>query len=128
MKSGSDGLPQLGRSARMLGIRTANEMTKGEEPDVTVKEPDEIIQPGTGGMSISPDSATNLPPFRRPASLGGRGKDIVWVIDVTDLGQDLQFRQDSATHGLIEPAREMTLLEFEQAIETTRSKWAFFMR
>ncbi|HEV3385203.1 MAG TPA: hypothetical protein VG097_10315 [Gemmata sp.] len=121
MTPASDGLPQVGRSARLLGIRTPNETTVN--PDVTASTPNEIIQPGTGGMSEAPNDPTNLPPFRKPPEFGGTGKDPVWEIDTSVLGPDLQFRQDSANHGLIEPARAMMLSEFEKAIEATRSKW-----
>lgn len=120
MTTASLGLPQVGRSARSLGIRTPKETIN---PDVTAVAPDEIIQPDTGGMSVTPNDPADLPPFRKPPALGGTGKDPVWEIDTADLGSDLKFRQDSAKHGLIEPAREMTLTELEQAIETTRSKW-----
>ena len=45
-------------------------------------------------------------------ALGGCVKDpFFWCIAVGNLGADLQFRQDSATHGLIEPARTMTIDE-----------------
>jgi len=74
-------------------------------------------------MSIAPDDPKFLPPFRRPSELGGRGKDPVWVIDTDDLGPDLQFRQDTPTHGMIEPNRPMTLAEYERALESTRTKW-----
>ncbi|WP_449267433.1 Tse2 family ADP-ribosyltransferase toxin [Gemmata massiliana] len=120
MTPADDGLPQVARSARALGVRTLNESTN---PDVTATAPDEIIQPGTGGMSEAPNDPANLPPLRKPASLGGKGKDPVWEIDTTDLGPDLQFRQDGAKHVLIEPAHPMTLAEFEQALVATRSKW-----
>jgi hypothetical protein len=120
MTAAADGLPQVGRSARSLGIRTSNESSN---PDVTATDPAEIIQPGTGGMSEAPNDPANLPPLRRPPALGGKGKDPVWEIDTADLGPDLQSRQDTATHVLIEPARPMTLAEFEAALAATRAKW-----
>lgn len=115
-----DGLPQVGRSARALGVRTSNESTN---PDVTASDAAEIIQPGTGGMSAAPDAPANLPPLRRPPVLGGKGKDPVWELDATNLGPDLLVRPDGATHVLIEPARPMTLAEFEAALAATRDKW-----
>src|SRR5262249_47423529 len=110
MTPATDGLPLVGRSARALGVRTPNESTN---PDVTATDAADIIQPGTGGMSVAPNDPANLPRLRRPPVLGGTGKDPVWEIDTDDLGPDLQFRQDSTTHGLIEPARPMTLAEYE---------------
>ena len=108
MTQDTDGLPVLGRSARALGVRTPNEVAAGVNPDVTATAPDEIIQPGTGGMSTAPNDPRNLPPLRLPRVLGGRGKDPVWEIDTADLGPDLQYRQDHPKHVLIEPARPMT--------------------
>lgn len=120
MKPSEDGLPEVGRSARKLGVRTPREAAN---PDVPAKADDEIIRPGTGGMSVAPDEPANLPPMRRPTELGGTGKDPVWEIDTADLSLDLQFRQDKLTHGLIEPASEMPLSEFETALAATRTKW-----
>ena len=54
---------------------------------------------------------------------GGTGSDPVWELDVDDLGSDLNFNQDTATHGLIEPASPMAFAEYERALETTRAKW-----
>jgi hypothetical protein len=123
MAPDADGLPQIGRSARKLGVRTPVEAAaQGSEPDVSAVDTDEVVPPGTGGLSVVPDDPANLPPFRRPATLGGRGKDPVWVIDTNDLGPDLQFRQDSPTHGLIEPSGPVTLDEYELALAATRGR------
>jgi hypothetical protein len=35
----------------------------------------------------------------------------------------LQFRLDSPTHGLIEPARPMSIDEFQKALEATKPFW-----
>jgi hypothetical protein len=120
MTPAADGLPQVSRSARSLGVRTPDESNR---PDVTATDPADIIQPGTGGMSTAANDPANLPPLRRPTALGGTGKDPVWELDTDDLGPDLQARQDGKTHVLIEPARAMTLDEFEQALTATRAKW-----
>jgi hypothetical protein len=74
-------------------------------------------------MSVAVDRPENLHPLRRPPTYGGFGKDPVWSIVIDLLGGDLQFRQDSATHGLIEPARTMALDEFQNALEATRPCW-----
>lgn len=125
MTADADGLPVVGRSARWLGIRTPAEVRSGH-PDVPETDPAAIINPGVGGMSVAPDDPAGLSPFRRPPALGGTGKDPVWEIDTAALGPDLQFRQDKPTHGLIEPARPMTLAEFEAALATTRPRWVRF--
>ena len=115
MTPAADGLPAVGQSARALGVRPPTDPT----PDVLA----DPVSPGGGGLSVAPLDPQNLPPFRRPAALGGRGRDPVWVIAAHDLGPDLAFRRDSATHGLIEPARPMTLLEYETALAATRTRW-----
>jgi hypothetical protein len=74
-------------------------------------------------MSVAPDRPENLHPLRRPPVYGGSGKDSVWYIGVALLGGDLHYRQDSATHGLIEPARAMSLADFQAALEATKSYW-----
>jgi hypothetical protein len=65
----------------------------------------------------------NLPAHRRPPRLGGNGKDPVWRIDIASLGPDVIFRQDKPTHGLFEPAREMSSEEFQTALAGLASKW-----
>lgn len=124
----SNGQPLLGRSARALGIRTPTEVHPGSFPDVPATASNEIIQPGNGGLSTAPDDPMNLMPFRRPLVLRGSGKDPVWEIDTNDLGSELQYRQDSPTHVLIEPARPMTLQEYESALNATVSRWIKYSR
>jgi hypothetical protein len=65
----------------------------------------------------------NLPRHLRPASLGGTGRDPVWYIETDDLGADLAFRQDSTSHGLIEPEHAQTLQEFQDALAASRRSW-----
>jgi len=120
MKVAADGLPEVGPSARMLGVRRGDQAPHN---DVIAVAPSDPVLPGTGGMSVAPKDPANLPKNRRPASLGGTGKDPVWEIDDTDLGEDLQFSQDTSTHGVVEVKVEMTLDEYEQALAATRGKW-----
>jgi hypothetical protein len=74
-------------------------------------------------MSVAPDHPANLHPLRRPPAYGGAGKDPVWCIALHLLGNDLRFRQDTATHGLIEPARIMALDDLRRALEATKPLW-----
>lgn len=122
MKVAADGLPEVGPNARTLGVRHGDQKPHG---DVTAIAPTDPVLPRTGGMSVAPDDPTNLPRARRPAEFGGIGKDPVWVIDTADLPSMLEFRQDSATHGLIEPATNttLTLAEYEWALAVTRETW-----
>src|SRR5262245_2122963 len=104
------GGPAIGPSARTLGVRPA------APPGGDIPVAGGQVHPNTGGMSVAPDDLMNLPPIRRPKSLGGSGKDPVWYIDIDLLGSDLAFVQDKSTHGLIEPGRSMTLDEFLKAL------------
>jgi hypothetical protein len=124
MMKGDDGLPVVGRSSRRLGVRTSADVLPNVEPDVTAIDPDDIMNPASGGISTAPNDVMNLPPLRLPVHLGGRGRDPVWYIDASDLGPDLTARQDSPTHAMIEPSRSMTLAEYEAAITETRAKWS----
>jgi hypothetical protein len=120
MTPAADGLPQVGRSARKLGVRAADQAPNN---DVDAALGADLVRPGEG-MSVAPDDPAHLAKNRRPPQVnGGVGKDPVWEIDVNDLGPDLQFHQDSPTHGTITPARSMTLSEYEAALAATRSEW-----
>src|SRR5437763_414970 len=105
MMEGTDGLPVTGPGGRKLGVRSG----RMPNPDVSAVADGDSVSPGGGGMSVAPGDPRLLPDHRRPAALGGRGRDPVWCLDVADLGTDIQFRQDSATHALLEPSRPMTL-------------------
>ena len=66
-----------------------------------------------------------LPPFRRPPSLGGTGKDPVFCIGSNCLPGGLQYRPDreSTKHGFIEPSKPMTLHEYEELLKKTGPLW-----
>src|SRR6266568_9610454 len=103
----------VGPSARTLGVRL--------NVDIVVVAGQ--VQPGAGGMSVAPDRPENLHPLRRPPAYGGFGKDPIWCIAVASLGADLQFRQDTMTHGLIEPARTMSIMELQNSLAATKANW-----
>jgi hypothetical protein len=114
MREDPTGGPMVGASARTLGVR----------PQVDIPVVGGQVSPNAGGMSVAPDRPENLHPLRRPPTYGGSGKDPVWYIDIDWLGGgDLQFRQDSTTHGLIEPALNMSLDDLQQALGATRVYW-----
>jgi hypothetical protein len=74
-------------------------------------------------MSVAPDRPTNLPDYRRPPNFGGTGKDPIWEIAIDSMGDDLVFRQDKPNHGLLEPAREMSIDELQQALADLAPRW-----
>ncbi len=118
----TDGLPLVGRSARKLGVRTGDQMPNN---DVDATTGTDVVQPDKG-MSAVPNDPDNLAKNRRPPAVnGGIGKDPVWVMDTDDLGPDLRYEQDKPTHGMVAPARNMTLDEYEAALNATRAKWVY---
>jgi hypothetical protein len=119
MREAVDGLPVVGPTARTLGVR----LGWNRSPDVAARLPSDLVLPGAGGMSVSPDDLMNLPYAKIPRSRGGRGADPVWSLELGDLGPDLLLRLDRPTHGLVEPSRPMTLQSYVEALERTRSLW-----
>lgn len=120
MRIAADGLPEVGPSARTLGVRHGDQ---APHEDIAGVRPDDVVGPGGGGMSVAPDDPANLPRNRRPPEFGGIGKDPVWVIEVAELPPELTFRQDKPTHGLVETAAETTLADYEAALASTRERW-----
>jgi len=116
MREGEELLPQIGETARTLGVR----------PDIDIPISNGQVFPNSGGVSVSPNSPSNLPPHRRPSELGGTGKDPVWCINTCDLSPDLQYRPDPHNptgHGFIEPIRQMSFETYQNAIQNTRNSW-----
>jgi hypothetical protein len=103
----------VGPTARTLGVRP------GDDIPVIGGQ----VRPGTGGMSVGLDSPMSLPAHRRPPQFGGTGKDPIWSIDTASLGAEVAFRQDKPHHGLFEPAREMSIDEFQNALADLAAKW-----
>lgn len=117
MLEAADGLPVVGNTnGRQLGVR----------PRDLAAASGGIVQPGAGGVSVTPDDPAGLPSHRRPASLGAEGTDPVWVIDTDQLAAELTYRADPrspSTHGFVEPSAAVTLVEYQQAIARTRHLW-----
>jgi hypothetical protein len=115
MKSAPDGLPECGPSRRQLGARAPG--------DVALENGD--VLPRTGGMSVSPDRAENLPQHRRPPQFGGTGKDGVYVIRSPAMGQNVIYRPDPSDlkHGFVEPAQRQSMASYQQELCLTRKDW-----
>jgi hypothetical protein len=115
MKHNSDRLPQLGESARELGVRPNR--------DIRV-DPRGYVAPMVGGMSITADDPMKLPPHRRPASYNGTGRDPVFEIHGDSFGSTLSLRQDgSPGHFLVEPRSLCLFSDYQAAIHATRPFW-----
>ena len=118
MQETLDGEPAIGPSARTLGARP--------HVDIPV-DPSGSVHPGTGGMSVAPDTPSNLPRHRRPPEHGGTGKDPLWSIQERELGMYLRYVADAVpvpTHGAIEPIIPMTFIAYQQALAETAPYWA----
>ena len=115
-----DGLPSFGPSKRMLGVNR----------DETTA-PDGTFGPGTGGMSVAPDSPWNVPNHRRPQGMGrgstGHCRDWMFVINMVALADaDLGVRLDPEhpeIHAFVEPARRLAIEEYAIALGATQTKW-----
>jgi hypothetical protein len=117
MRDDGQGRPLVIATARGLGVRSLI--------DIDVDE-DGMVEPDTGGMSVSPESYEYLPVHRRPPTLGGTGLDPVWEIDDTEIGDGLAYREDEdepLPHGVVEPAWRMEFAQYEELLAATRDVW-----
>jgi hypothetical protein len=100
---------------------------RDRRPDIPVE--DGYVKPGGGGMSVTPDDWHGIYPAFLDNALDDGEPDEVWCLHQESLGSDLTFRADPrhpATHGFIEPARTMSLDEYEAALEATRPHWRLY--
>lgn len=117
--------PMVGDGSRLLGVRVPQDIAPSESGNV---------RPNEGGMSVS-RSIRELPAHRIPRRLedriyGAAGKDVdfVWsrgegAFENGPFAPRLVFRLDSPSHGLVEPAEEMTLADYRSALAATRAEW-----
>lgn len=117
MKINSENKPELGRTARTLGVRTPRDI---------VPDDDGYVYPEVGGMSIAPHNPKLLPLHRRPPSLGGSGRDPVFKFHISSLPDSLIVRLDKPEHGMVEPAQKCLLTQYEQELSSTQSSWELF--
>jgi hypothetical protein len=112
----SDNRPEVGPSARKLGVRPFLDIAPDE---------DYFVDPDTGGMSVSPDTPAHLPDHRRPRTHGGTGDDPLWAIHDHQLVEGLEYRPDGnrVDHGFIEPKYRMRFDEYEDLLASTRDDW-----
>ena len=116
----TSGLPAVGPSKRMLGVLP----TETNRTDGT-------FGPGTGGMSVSPDSVWNVPHHRRPRGMGrgstGPSQDCVFRIENDALAfASLSARldpPDSRKHAFVEPLVMIKLEDYTSVLVSTQSSW-----
>jgi hypothetical protein len=124
--------PRIGRSATALGVRIRVE---GEEKPQDIPVDDSgRVSPSTGGMSVAP-AWRLLPTHRIPARLKpfchdatGKNSLVCWKMGEGEFGDGplapgLNLRRDTATHGLVEPAKVVSLETYEADLAATRDHW-----
>ena len=132
-----NGKPKIGRNARLLGVRPAIDIDVEQVPkewldeqgylrlETERKSSEESVTVAirnTKGMSVSL-SIESLPPFRKPPTFGGTGKDPLWQIDDSKIVGDIEAIQDSPTYVSILPSATMLLEKYETALVQTQSEW-----
>lgn len=132
--------PMVGHTQNdTLGVREITVDANGREVG-DVRPVGGLVQPCTGGMSVSP-STQALPPHLIPKRLRTHGypdarrgstlpDTFPWRMGdgrFSDgaLCECLQLRIDAQDpeHGFVEPDREMTLTDYRAAVEVTRPSW-----
>jgi hypothetical protein len=126
-------LPQLGETASTLGVRVPKDIAQDSSGNVT---PD-----GTHGVSVRPsidaymDEASAFVPrrykekdpvrFRNAAGnnnlVAFRLGDGMFVRTAVD--EHLNLAPDRPDHGVIEPARKMSLETYKDAVAATQPQW-----
>lgn len=120
-----DGLPSVGDTDNLLGVRPHRDITADANGDV---------HPGKEGMSVTPDW-TRLPPMLIPERLrplvpAARGKDTlnIWrlkgvVFEDGRVGQSLMLTVTRPKHGVVGPALRMPLAALQESLANTRQDW-----
>ena len=118
MLKGPSGRPPCGSAANQLGVRPGT--------DIPV-DPGKRVHPQTGGMSVTPDEISRLPPHVRPQRLpGGRGNLPVFELATSALSKEVVLRRDPKNtfrHAFLEPATSMLLDEPQAVLCATGSSW-----
>ena len=117
--------PLVAPTARGLGIRPGVDIPVDDSGNVA---------PDHGGMSVASDWKL-LPPWRIPKRLAnivpqasGRNDDACWRLGdggfvAESIGERLRFVPDRLSHGVVEPAFEMSLDEYQAALAATQDDW-----
>lgn len=129
MQRDQDNLPQVGRSARLLGVRV------GPDGDID-PDPSGNVHSGSNGMSVAPSLET-LPVHRVPkrlrhrrAGATGNDSDSVWAhgegsfVAAVVAAPHLTLVPDTNTHGVVAPASSMPIATYEEALAGTKGGWS----
>lgn len=101
-------------------------MIDGPRPDISIGA-DGLVHFGDEGMSTS-RNPFDMESHRKPPEFGGTATgQQMWCINMCDLGPDLQYVSKGTdahpTHGVIVPARSMTITAYQNALANTRNFW-----
>lgn len=122
----------VGPTATTLGVRVPPDL----RPDISPNA-DGVVGPGGGGMSVAP-SWRQLPTHRIPARLKdkvpeatGSNQCHCWRMGEGlflpgEMSADLRLLPDpgvSPRHGVVEPARDMQVPNYQGALAATREQW-----
>jgi hypothetical protein len=117
MKAAADGSPGTGDRFGMLGVRPTR---PGRRGDVSAVGPSDLVRTGGGGLSVFEGPLDNLPPQMKPPI----AQHPVWEIDSADLVEGIISLPAGPPHYHVEPAREMTLAEYQALLAATRTWWS----
>ncbi|ASN87837.1 Hypothetical protein SCC1_4467 (plasmid) [Pectobacterium versatile] len=118
MRVSEDGLPTVKEDTRdCLGVR----YKKPRVNDIAIDVNGMVIR-GSGGLSVTLPPKTNFKEHLLEPSIPARE---CFRIDLAyfEEHQHLFFRQDSSTHGLIEPSHDMHIDEYHEHLAATRNLW-----
>ena len=113
MRAAPDGLPELGESAKSLGVR--------RNTDIPVV--DGVVEPHTGGMSVN-TTTDGIPHFRKPPAFGGVAKD-TWVFQIRSdqFDRRLALIPDRDDHCTVQPVASMTADLYATLLQDSRTVW-----
>jgi hypothetical protein len=134
MEIDADGMPKTGRSAKHLGVRIL-----GDYRDIDVDEAGYVLL-NAKGMSVAPEAKYLYPGLVRKDLWhiveGARANNPnlrIWRIGAgafveAEITPELVLKPDQPLkperpHGVIAPAKIMTVADYEQALADTRPSW-----
>ncbi|MGE3724121.1 MAG: hypothetical protein AB7I41_01120 [Candidatus Sericytochromatia bacterium] len=120
MKKDEFGKPICGESASKLGVRLS-----GARKDIQIDK-DGMVHPMTGGLSVTPDDPSSLPPEFIPYSKDGISKNPVFRLSESELVSNISFRRDPSKpniHGFVEPSDVMAATTYQEEIYQTAYSW-----
>ena len=134
-----DGSPEIGREANKLGVRLPTPGLPEERVDIT---PDNngIVYPRLGGLSVA-KSVDDLPPHTVPKYFksvvqGASASDnrFVWSMGNGSFSEGgiahklilrlKPMRSDGKVQGLVEPAKQMFVEDYQSSLAATQSLWS----